>query len=265
MLFTPKSGTQEMTTTNIHASDLANAAKRINQLHATAVAHATEAIGRAREAGEELISVKERLPHGELNSWIATNCDFAIRTAQRYMSVARGMSALGANAPRAAHLSLREAERMLSSGYFLGDLTLHPAAELVWPELDEFRRRVIRAEVTSELVRSGGQYAIGPDHILGGRITTPHVWLRYQTAIELDADVLVDWMPDYDADRQTDEGEPNAETWVWIEAMKVARERLSDDDYRQRLAIAVEHLDSEQAELAKTVIDNVKRSLVCAA
>ena len=73
---------------------------------------------------------------------------------------------------------------------------------------------MIRAEVTSEVARSGGQYAIGPDYILGGRITTPHAWLRYQTAIELDADVMVDWMPEYDADRQTDEDDPIAETRV---------------------------------------------------
>ena len=44
MLFTSKSGTQEMTTTNIHTSDLVHAATRINAAHDAVLKAATEAI-----------------------------------------------------------------------------------------------------------------------------------------------------------------------------------------------------------------------------
>ena len=62
----------------------------INAAHADAVKHATSAIGYAKTAGELLLKVKQKLPHGEFGSWLEANCSVSERQAQRYMSAAQG-------------------------------------------------------------------------------------------------------------------------------------------------------------------------------
>ena len=62
----------------------------INAAHADAVKHATSAIGYAKTAGELLLKVKQKLPHGAFGAWLEANCSVSERQAQRYMSVAQG-------------------------------------------------------------------------------------------------------------------------------------------------------------------------------
>lgn len=65
-------------------------AERINREHQAALRDATSAIDRARTVGKLLIEAKERCDRGQWESWLGGNCsDISVRTAQRYMDVAR--------------------------------------------------------------------------------------------------------------------------------------------------------------------------------
>ena len=65
-------------------------AERISHHHKIAREHADQAIHHAAEAGKLLLEVKNALPHGQFNDWIAKNLAVSERQAQRYMSIARG-------------------------------------------------------------------------------------------------------------------------------------------------------------------------------
>ena len=62
----------------------------INAAHADAVKHATSAIGYAKQAGELLLKVKQKLPHGAFGAWLEANVSVSARQAQRYIAVAEG-------------------------------------------------------------------------------------------------------------------------------------------------------------------------------
>ena len=62
---------------------------RINTAHAEAKAYAGRAIDRALEAGELLLLAKQRIPHGQWQSWLMEHCPaIGPRQAQRYMKIA---------------------------------------------------------------------------------------------------------------------------------------------------------------------------------
>ncbi len=64
----------------------------INAAHADAVKHATSAIDYAKRAGELLLKVKQKLPHGAFGAWLEANCVVKARQAQYYMNAAQGKS-----------------------------------------------------------------------------------------------------------------------------------------------------------------------------
>ncbi len=68
---------------------LAKLAEQIQNAHRAADESARQAVQHALTAGRLLLGVKDRLPHGELLSWVEQHCGFNSRTAQRYMHVAR--------------------------------------------------------------------------------------------------------------------------------------------------------------------------------
>lgn len=70
--------------------NLSTWAADINAAHADAVKHATSAIDYAKKAGELLLRVKQKLPHGAFGGWLEANCSVSERQAQRYMSAAQG-------------------------------------------------------------------------------------------------------------------------------------------------------------------------------
>ena len=47
----------------------------------------------AKEIGEELVAVKQKLAHGEFKPWVEANCTFVYRRAAEYMQVAKVKSA----------------------------------------------------------------------------------------------------------------------------------------------------------------------------
>ncbi len=70
--------------------NLATWAADINAAHADAVKHATSAIEYAKQAGELLLKVKQKLPHGAFGGWLEANVTVSARQAQRYMAAAQG-------------------------------------------------------------------------------------------------------------------------------------------------------------------------------
>jgi hypothetical protein len=62
----------------------------LNKLHELAIGTARQAVSYAKQAGELLLQVKEKLPHGKFGPWCETNTYLSERTCQRYMAVALG-------------------------------------------------------------------------------------------------------------------------------------------------------------------------------
>ena len=66
----------------ISPAELQEAAGRIKALHKQATEHALE-------IGRELLRIKAALPHGAFAKWVEKECEFKIRMAQNYMTLAR--------------------------------------------------------------------------------------------------------------------------------------------------------------------------------
>lgn len=105
------------------AAKLTALAKRANQSHAACQAAIRSALEHARACGEALLAAKEAVGHGEFESWVIKNCEFSVRMARNYMTLARGWQTLLdlSNRQRVADLqldslSVREALRLLSAG-----------------------------------------------------------------------------------------------------------------------------------------------------
>lgn len=90
--------------------DLQTLADTINNAHVEVEKSMQRALSAAYAAGEALMTVKERLPHGEFLPWLEMSCAVSIRTAQVYMRLYREWDQVQAvNTQRAAHLSIRQA------------------------------------------------------------------------------------------------------------------------------------------------------------
>jgi hypothetical protein len=76
-----------MEITSLQTTQLAS---QINELDKKAKAHAQDAIEYARQAGELMLSVKKRLPHGQWTDWAEKNLTVSLRQCQRYIAVAQG-------------------------------------------------------------------------------------------------------------------------------------------------------------------------------
>jgi len=94
-------------------------AAQINELHGLVADTLRLSLQYARNAGELLLEVKARLPHGQLIPWVKANCTVAARQAQRYMRLAEEWPRLlqRANASSGTHfddLTLSQALALLS-------------------------------------------------------------------------------------------------------------------------------------------------------
>lgn len=68
-------------------TELVKEIQHIIKLHNDIVDSAKNTIAMVIEIGEDLVRVKEELPHGSFTAWIDQNMPFKIRTAQNYMRV----------------------------------------------------------------------------------------------------------------------------------------------------------------------------------
>jgi hypothetical protein len=93
-------------------------ANQIIEAHIAAHAAAHAALTHARRAGELLNEVKESLPHGAWQAWLAEHCPpIAERTCRAYMQVAKQWPQIEdeANRQRVASLPLRAALKLLAA------------------------------------------------------------------------------------------------------------------------------------------------------
>ncbi|SRR5579883_153170 len=96
-------------------------AEHINDAHKRCSQALRDGLQHALEAGRLLLEAKEEVPHGQWIPWIETHCDFALRTAQAYMKIAKDMPLLDeAKAQRVAHLPFRRALVELAEGASAG-------------------------------------------------------------------------------------------------------------------------------------------------
>lgn len=90
----------------VHLDSLAN---QINEAHIRVSEHAHAAAEFAMKAGALLVEAKSRVDHGGWLPWLEKNCQFAERTAQGYMRIARKFPELDSEKRNAvADLPLRE-------------------------------------------------------------------------------------------------------------------------------------------------------------
>ncbi len=68
--------------------DLASRAERVNQHHEKRLKAFGTCLGHARDAGDELLAVKEAVGHGNFQEWLKENCAFSYETAANYMRIA---------------------------------------------------------------------------------------------------------------------------------------------------------------------------------
>ncbi|TFV74114.1 DUF3102 domain-containing protein [Bradyrhizobium frederickii] len=97
-------------------TDLAATALRA---HNAVEAAALNAVLKAMECGKALTIIKEQLPHGSFEDFVAAHFPFTIRTAQSYMRLAKQEPKLQelveAKAKLGSHLSIKEALKYLNA------------------------------------------------------------------------------------------------------------------------------------------------------
>ena len=86
---------------------LALLAKSANQSHRWAAAAAAAALAHVVAAGHALVLARDLCDEGGWLRWLRDNFDGSVRTAQRYMRVARHLPASGLDPTRASHQSQR--------------------------------------------------------------------------------------------------------------------------------------------------------------
>lgn len=95
-------------------ASLSSLAEQINERHALATKHATDAVVAARNAGESLIQAKNQVPHGQWLTWLEANCTVKPRQSQQYMRLAQHWDHEKLKSALNAHLSISGALALLS-------------------------------------------------------------------------------------------------------------------------------------------------------
>ena len=120
-----------------------------NTHHDACVAALRIAADTARQAGEALIEAKSLVAHGEWSGWIKANFRGGMRTAQRYMKVAKNWDSIAGKNDSVSHLSVTQALDLLDGGDELERaLKLQAEVDALRPELDFLRRSVETADET---------------------------------------------------------------------------------------------------------------------
>jgi hypothetical protein len=73
-------------------SDLAGLAREINAAHDRFQATCRAGVDEARRLGQLLVRAKASMSHGRWHSWVKSHCHFTLRTAERYMRLARNLT-----------------------------------------------------------------------------------------------------------------------------------------------------------------------------
>lgn len=95
-------------------------AERINALHHEVVEYETQAVLKARAAGELLLEAKSNVKHGEWLNWLAEHANFSQKTAWQYMRIAECWEQLEPLYTRGYNLTIRKALKLVRYGYKKG-------------------------------------------------------------------------------------------------------------------------------------------------
>jgi len=98
-------------------SEVRDLLQEANEHHNLAIKSAKSSLMHAKDAGERLLSIRDKCKHGEFEKLIEEHGDMVPRTAQRYMQVFRGYPLIEERmgAGRAAVISLAEGLRAIKS------------------------------------------------------------------------------------------------------------------------------------------------------
>ena len=115
---------------------LALLAKSANQSHRWAAAAAAAALAHVVAAGHALVQARDLCEEGGWLRWLRNNFEGSVRTAQRYMRVARHLPASGLDPTRASHQSQRAFLRSIR-GVVFGEPPAKAKDEPAAPPLGE--------------------------------------------------------------------------------------------------------------------------------
>lgn len=121
---------------NENDEELEALAKEIRQEGAAVIESSRTSIGHACHCGELLARAKNKVKHGEWGQWVKSNCSLSVRTAQLYMRLAANSEELLTRTQAIAHLTLEEADKLLSTPRLETAklLAAHSPAEAVVPD-----------------------------------------------------------------------------------------------------------------------------------
>jgi hypothetical protein len=114
-----------------HALD--QLAVEVNQHHSTFICSIRTSLDHARAAGCTLRRAKNLLSHGEWTAWVQDHCKFSLRTAQKYLSLARMWNKLAPNAPPTALFTI---DGLLSTVARKGGRLLADSGSVEEPDTD---------------------------------------------------------------------------------------------------------------------------------
>lgn len=75
--------------------DLPFLAREINDAHRRVQFHGKSMLMEAKRAGEALLEVKRREPHGTFAKWVNANCECSYESAMKYMRIAKRAAKIG--------------------------------------------------------------------------------------------------------------------------------------------------------------------------
>lgn len=96
-------------------NNLDDLAATVRAEHAAAGHAARDFLEHVLTAGDALIAAQKQLAPGQWLDWLKHKCDLKVRTAQRYMQLARNRAALEVDASRVTHPSLRGALKLVGA------------------------------------------------------------------------------------------------------------------------------------------------------
>jgi len=90
---------------------------RIRSAHSAVNKAAGDLLAHAMVAGDALIEAHQQIPHGKWGAWLRHECQLSVRTAARYVQLAKARSLFeSSNASRTTDLTIAGALRLLGNG-----------------------------------------------------------------------------------------------------------------------------------------------------
>jgi hypothetical protein len=90
-------------------------AKSIKEKHSMMLSSFRNSVTHAMDVGDLLTEAKKRVGHGKFEAWCVTHCQLSLRTARRYMGMAKDRAEIEAQlAAKTANLADLNAQRLLT-------------------------------------------------------------------------------------------------------------------------------------------------------